>query len=344
MNSDYSGSEDGNDDKKKQEDQHLKKLRWTPQIEKLLINWADTAACYKWLHERSYRKYRKINYFYSIPIIILSTLTGTVSVGMSGVVPPQYTNISQIVVGFVSILTGIITTLQNFFRYAQTSESHYNSCIGWSRLQRNIVIELNLERKYRKKPGDFVKICRSEYDRLMEQSPLLPKDVIKKFKIKFGNIENLIIPDTVDNIRHADVYNDPEPDSDPEELDLYKPKPNLDSLMEVIQRPQSLPNFSETKRTILETSKSDPFLVPIVSSTNSKKALIDDIKNIKVNVKDMIKKINKDEKEPEKKQDTVKISLPQTSTNPHLENIKNLIEDNLANKYGIKVEPPNNPV
>lgn len=344
MNSDYSGSEDGNDDKKKQDDQHLKKLRWTPQIEKLLINWADTAACYKWLHERSYRKYRTINYFYSIPIIILSTLTGTVSVGMSGVVPAQYTNISQIVVGFVSILTGIITTLQNFFRYAQTSESHYNSCIGWSRLQRNIVIELNLERKYRKKPGDFVKICRSEYDRLMEQSPLLPKDIIKKFKIKFGHIENLIIPDTVDNIRHTDVYNDPEPDSDPEEeLNLYKPLPNLDSLMEPINRPHSLPNIPEIKRTVLASAKSEPVLV---TATDTKKALFDDIKSIKVNVRDMIKKMNTTEVSVpiEKKSDTVKIHLPQTSTNPHLENIKNLIEDNLANKYGIKVEPPNNPV
>lgn len=190
-----------------------KKIRWTPTVEQLLNTWADYSLCYKWLHESAYRKYKKINYFYSIPVIILSTLTGTINVGMAGLVTGENSSLSQIIIGLISIITGLISTLQSFFRYAQTSESHLNAYAGWCRLHRNILIELNLQRKYRKNPGDFVKVCRSEYDRLMEQSPLIPEDIIKEFKLKHSDPTKnggLIIPDNIDNIKHVKIYKDNE--------------------------------------------------------------------------------------------------------------------------------------
>ena len=84
-----------------------------------------------------------MNYYYSIPIIVLTTITGTISVGMTSLFPANAQQFAQIIVGSVNIVTGIITTLQNFFRYAQLSESHLNAFSGWSRLHRNIMIELN---------------------------------------------------------------------------------------------------------------------------------------------------------------------------------------------------------
>jgi hypothetical protein len=208
IKSDYSSNDD-----EKEKSKQFQRIRWTTKVEDLLNTWADIALCYKWLHEASYRKYKRINYIYSIPVIILSTLTGTINVGMAGIVPAADSTISQIIIGLVSIITGLISTLQSFFRYAQTSESHFNAYSGWCRLHRNILIELNLQRKYRKNPKDFVKVCRSEYDRLMEQSPLLPTDVIAEFKLKYGDPNKnggLIIPDNIDNIKHVEIYKDPD--------------------------------------------------------------------------------------------------------------------------------------
>ena len=37
------------------------RLEWTDQIESLLSGWADTAAVYKWLHDKSHRKYKAKN-------------------------------------------------------------------------------------------------------------------------------------------------------------------------------------------------------------------------------------------------------------------------------------------
>lgn len=180
------------------------KLAWTKHTEDLLASWGDISTCYKWMHEESFRKYYKINYMMAFPIIVLSTITGTVSVGMNSLVPPAYVDIAQQAVGGVNIITGIITTLQNYFRFAQLSESHQNSSVGWSKLERNIRVELKMDRKTRKDADSFMKVCRNEYDRLLEQSPVIPEDIISRFKQKFKNV-NLVKPDVCDNLVHVEV-------------------------------------------------------------------------------------------------------------------------------------------
>jgi hypothetical protein len=137
------------------------------------------------MHENSFRKYSKVNNYFAIPIIILSTVSGTLNVSLQGYVPAQYLNVAQAGIGGLGIFTGILTTLQNLFKYAQLSESHNNVSIGWSKLNRNIQIELSVERSSRKDADSFIKICRSEYDRLIEQSPTIPLDIIDSFKKMF---------------------------------------------------------------------------------------------------------------------------------------------------------------
>lgn len=158
------------------------RLTWTNETEALLQGWADISSCFKWMHENSFRKYSKVNNYFAIPIIVLSTISGTLNVSLQGYVPSSYLNIAQAGIGALGIFTGILTTLQNLFKYAQLSEAHNNVSIGWSKLNRNIQIELSVERDSRKDADSFIKICRSEYDRLIEQSPTIPLDIIETFK------------------------------------------------------------------------------------------------------------------------------------------------------------------
>ena len=55
----------------------------------------------------------------------------------------------------VSILAGIISTLQNFLRYAELMESHRASGIAWSKLSRDTCIELALDPPRRKPIATF---------------------------------------------------------------------------------------------------------------------------------------------------------------------------------------------
>ena len=50
---------------------------WSDEIEVLLSEWGEVSMCYAYLHNFGQRKYKKKYHHLQIPIIILSTLTGT---------------------------------------------------------------------------------------------------------------------------------------------------------------------------------------------------------------------------------------------------------------------------
>ncbi len=189
------------------------KITWSKQTEELIASWGDIASCYKWMHDEGYRKYDTISYRMMIPIAVLSTVTGSLNMSMSSLVPEDYVATGNKILGGVSIFTGILTSLQSYFRFAQKSEGHSNAAVGWGKLERNIRIELRIDKAARKDADSFMKVCRAEYDRLLEQSPVIPKDVIKKFKNKFNHISNLVKPDVCDNLEHTNIIVDTEVES-----------------------------------------------------------------------------------------------------------------------------------
>ena len=198
---------DGNAKKKAEQDEKLKELhsKWTREQEFLLAEWAEKASCYRWLHGRAEKKYRKANYSFTIPVIIMSTLTGTANFAMDSFVPEEHKKTAMAAVGGVNILAGIISTLQNFLRYAELMESHRASGIAWSKLNRDICIELALDPPRRKPARDFLNICRAEYDRLIEQSPMIDDSIITQFHHKFPKIE-INKPEMCNGLDKCEIY------------------------------------------------------------------------------------------------------------------------------------------
>ena len=162
---------------------------WSREQEELLAEWSEKASCYARLHNRSEKKFRFKNYAFTIPVIIMSTLTGTANFGIDSMIPPEHKKLAQICIGGVNLFAGILSTLHNFLHYAENMEAHRLAYITWSKFQRNIAVELVLDPRRRKHAGDFLKVNRAEYDRLIEQSPSIPSETIKHFKKKYGDYE-----------------------------------------------------------------------------------------------------------------------------------------------------------
>ena len=199
---------------KKDEKNNNQKLVWEDQTEEMLAAWSDEAACYKWMHDQAFRKYDSINFGVSVPIFIFSTISGTVSVAMPSLVPAEYIDLAQKIVGGVNIIVGILNAFQSNEKWAQKSESHKQAAAGWGKLERNIRIELKIPRVKRKDADLFHKICRNEYDRLLEQSPTITDDIIERFKAAFKNNPQLVKPDICDNLQHTEIT---KPEEEPEE-------------------------------------------------------------------------------------------------------------------------------
>lgn len=162
---------------------------WTVEHEQILIEWGDKAMCYRWLHARSNIMYNVLNAWYTIPVIIISTLTGTANFAQERV-PIKYQNMFVMIVGGFNILAGIITTIQQFLKITQLNEAHRVSSIAWDKFYRNIKIEIAKHPDERMPVNQMIKICKEEFDRLMETSPVIPDNIIQSFKQEFKDVDD----------------------------------------------------------------------------------------------------------------------------------------------------------
>jgi hypothetical protein len=157
-----------------------KKIEWSPENEKILVEWCDVAQCYKWLNTKSHNKYSKSHANYTIPAIVLSTITGTASFAQSSLsgTAREY---APMIIGTINIAIGILATLQQYLKISELNEAHRVASIAWDKFARNIRIEIAKAPDERPDAGLFLKYSRDEYDRLMETSPTIPEDIIKMF-------------------------------------------------------------------------------------------------------------------------------------------------------------------
>jgi hypothetical protein len=188
-----------------------KEIEWTPEHETILIEWADKAMCYRWLHSKSNALYSSLNAWYTIPVIVISTLTGTANFAQERV-PIAYQNYYVMVVGGFNILAGIITTIQQFLKITQLNEAHRVSSIAWDKFYRNIKIELAKHPSERIDVKQMVKMSKEEFDRLMETSPNIPEKIISEFKKKFNNhdgFDQIVKPEICDILVPTNNYRNP---------------------------------------------------------------------------------------------------------------------------------------
>jgi len=184
---------------------------WSDEIEDLLSEWGEVSLCFQYLHSFSQRKYKRKYHHFQIPIIVLSTLTGTANFAIDSYIPKEYQSGFSAGVGSLNLLCGILGTLLSFLRYSEVYEGHRISALAWSKLSRNIEIELSLDYRKRKPCRDFLKVMRSEYDNLMESSPTIDLDVIQMFNKKFdGKYENVRKPIIVNGLREIKPFKIPQ--------------------------------------------------------------------------------------------------------------------------------------
>ena len=161
---------------------------WNEQHEKILVEWADKAICYRWLHSKSRIKYNTKNTWFTIPVIIMSTLTGTANFAIDRI-PEEYKGWYTVGVGSINIFAGILTTIQQFLKIPELNEAHRTSSISWDKFYRNIKLELAKSREERMLAFQMLKMSKEEFDRLMETSPPITESIIRRFNTTFSGGE-----------------------------------------------------------------------------------------------------------------------------------------------------------
>ena len=177
---------------------HDETHHWCDKQEKLLKSWAERAAGYRWLHNHARLHYKRQNDYLSYPSIVIASITG---VGGFAVLNPSGNEdldpatrnkimIVQYFFAFLNVLAGILTSIGKFSDSGRLAETHSAMCVQYSKFYRNIDMELSLDEGDRTCVLDFVKKCREEYDRLLDEAPDIPAISIQAFNLEFPDRQN----------------------------------------------------------------------------------------------------------------------------------------------------------
>ena len=176
---------------------------WSSSEEKLLKSIAERSNCMRWLHTQCNLHFDNLNFYFTIPNIVISTLNGSFTMSLSALLPdPNSQRIATFIIGLVSIFSAVLITLNQYMKSQEMTEAHRAAAVAYSKLSRVIMNELSLRREQRSNGLEFLKHVRSEVDRLENTAPTIIHEIIYRFNITFAdkNIEKPEITGDLDEV------------------------------------------------------------------------------------------------------------------------------------------------
>lgn len=159
--------------------------KWHTQQEKVLKEWGEAAACWRYMNYQAFLMFQKLSMRFTLPVIVLSTITGTANFAQEQF-PLSIRSSVPSIIGGLNLIAGIIATIMQFLKINELMESHRSASQSYGKLSRKIRLELNLPLVNRSMDGaEMVHDCQQEMDRLIEQSPPIPKQILKAFDHDF---------------------------------------------------------------------------------------------------------------------------------------------------------------
>jgi hypothetical protein len=181
-------------------------IHWSTQLEDLIGHEGEKCRGLAWIHQHAEQSLSKKNNIIQIPVIVLSTLCGTASVGSSALFGEG--GYANIIIGLVSISVGVLNTLGNYFAYARKSEAHRIAYLHYSKLFSWVAVELSLPRNERMLPAEMLKQLRDEMERLAETTPSPPELILREFNTKFKDYKDVARPSETNGLQKILIYRD----------------------------------------------------------------------------------------------------------------------------------------
>lgn len=171
---------------------------WNEQHENILRQWGEASGCYRYMHHRAFLMYKGLSMRFTLPVIVLSTLTGTANFAQEQF-PENLRGMVPSVIGGLNLIAGLIATIMQFLKINELMENHKAAALSFGLLSRNIRLELALAREERSTDGlEYVTRCKNEYDRLIEQSPSVPSTILADFEKEYPLDNTFTKPEILD--------------------------------------------------------------------------------------------------------------------------------------------------
>ena len=156
------------------------RFAWDETVEDLYDAWHRRVAAaelgHRLMADRMYRRYLLLG----IPVVVFTTLVGTsafaslqstdaATIRTEGANP----DLVLLIVGTISILAAVLSSLQTFLRYATRAERHRIASQRYETLRREMAETLALPREARGQPDRVLDSVRLRLDRYAKESPTI---------------------------------------------------------------------------------------------------------------------------------------------------------------------------
>jgi hypothetical protein len=170
---------------------------WTPELESLLVAWAEKASGYAWLHNRSIALFKHRNLFLTIPAALFAYMAAATTLMAAEESEKSW---RTVVAGLGSLVSGMLINFQELFTFKELSEQHRLSQLGFLAFFRDISCELSVPKAQRKEASEYVTLKRLEMDKLLEHAPDIPPGIVASFDERFAEV-NMHKPDVVSRLQ-----------------------------------------------------------------------------------------------------------------------------------------------
>jgi len=149
---------------------------WDDRVEHLYRTWLRRVAAAESGHRRMSGQMWNRYLALGIPVVVLTTIVGTsvfASLTTNGDGDPATSIKVRVIVGTVSLLAAVLSSLQTFLRYSVRSEGHRVAAMRYEALRRDMTKTLALPPGPRGDPVRELDSVRQRLDRYAKESPTI---------------------------------------------------------------------------------------------------------------------------------------------------------------------------
>ena len=156
------------------------RFAWDDSVEDLYESWHRRVAAAEHGHRLMADRLRRRYLLLGIPVVIFTTLVGASAFAS---ISKAHGNSIQglefdpdivlVVVGTISVLAAVLSSLQTFLRYATRAEGHRIAALRYETLRRDMATTLALPREARGEPDKDLTSVRQRMDRYAKESPTI---------------------------------------------------------------------------------------------------------------------------------------------------------------------------
>ena len=169
---------------------------WNDHVEDIMKSWGEKAAGLRWMHNKAAGKWKGLSDRLTITGIVLTTVSSAAAFGSAGMASPVSDAIMYSL-GGIGMIASLIQSVKKFYQADEKAADHAAIAKQFGSFYRAMTLELGLGREDRRPSDEITNWASKEYDRMQQDAPGLPGDIINYYRTSFKDATN--VPDVAES-------------------------------------------------------------------------------------------------------------------------------------------------